>query len=176
MTEAAHVLVVDDDSRLRDLLRRFLSDNGFRVTVAADAADARQRLGALEFDLIVLDVMMPGESGLDLARALHDSRAIPILMLTAMGEPDDRIAGLESGVDDYLVKPFEPRELLLRLRTILRRARSVPTVSVEEGPASAMVRFGEHIFDIRQTILYRAGRPVRLTEAEAGMLRSFAEA
>src|SRR5579863_450006 len=114
-----HLLVVDDDRRLRELLRRYLSENGFRVTVAADAKEARANLASFAFDLIVLDVMMPGESGLDLTLALRrgsqDPR-LPVLLLTAMGEPADRVNGLEHGADDYLAKPFEPRELVLRIR------------------------------------------------------------
>ena len=120
-TELPHILVVDDDDRLRELLRKFLSENGFMVSTASDAADARAKLGGLAFDLIVLDLMMPGESGLDFATDLRTRSSVPILMLTAMGEPDDRIAGLETGADDYLTKPFEPRELLLRIRSVLRR-------------------------------------------------------
>ena len=118
-----HILVVDDDTRLRELLKTFLSRNGFRVTTAGHAAEARQRLDALDFDLIVLDVMMPGETGLDFAGELRTTDDVPILMLTAMGDPKDRIAGLEKGVDDYLGKPFEARELLLRIQSVLRRNR-----------------------------------------------------
>ena len=116
-----HILVVDDDTRLRELLKSFLSRNGFRVSTASHAAEARQRLSALDFDLIVLDVMMPGETGLDFAAELRRTDDVPILMLTAMGETKHRIAGLEKGVDDYLGKPFEPRELLLRIQNVLRR-------------------------------------------------------
>src|ERR1700723_3399506 len=120
-----HLLVVDDDARLRDLLRRYLSDSGFRVTGAADAKEARVQLASFAFDLIVLDVMMPGESGLDLTRALRAgsfvSGPVPVLLLTAMAEPEDRINGLEQGGADYLAKPFEPRELVLRIRNILER-------------------------------------------------------
>ena len=119
--EAAHILVVDDDDRLRTLLGRYLRDNGYHVSSASSAADARAKLDGMAFDLIVLDVMMPGESGIDFTRGLRRSTTVPILLLTAMGEPEDRIAGLESGADDYLTKPFEPRELLLRVATILRR-------------------------------------------------------
>src|SRR5690606_19465546 len=121
--DAPHVLVVDDDRRIRELLKRYLSDNGFRVTTAEHAAEARARLEGLAFDLIVLDVMMPGENGFDFAQSLRRTSAVPILMLTARGEAGDRIEGLERGVDDYLAKPFEPRELLLRIGTILRRAQ-----------------------------------------------------
>src|SRR5918997_1406783 len=121
--DAGHLLVVDDDARLRALLQRFLSEQGFRVTTAPDAATARAALAAVAFDLVVLDVMMPGESGLELAESLRSKgREVPILMLTARGAPDDRVAGFEHGADDYLAKPFDPRELALRIRTILRRA------------------------------------------------------
>ena len=165
-----HLLVVDDDARLRELLRRYLSENGFRVTVAAEAAEARANLASFAFDLIVLDVMMPGDSGLDLTRELrhHQARSyIPILLLTAMGEPEDRINGLEQGADDYLAKPFEPRELVLRVRNILER-RTVP----EATPRS--LRFGAFRFDPVRGELFRAGEIVRLTAAEAGLLSSLA--
>src|ERR1051326_112636 len=119
-----HLLVVDDDARLRELLRRYLTENGFRVTVAADAAEARANLASFAFDLVVLDVMMPGERGLPLPRAPRgggrDPR-LPVPLLTAMSEPEDRVNGLEQGADDYLAKPFEPRELVLRIRNILQR-------------------------------------------------------
>src|SRR5499427_9366743 len=118
-----HLLVVDDDTRLAELLRRYLSDGGFRVTVAADASEARAQLASFAFDLVVLDVMMPGESGLDLTRALRREGRVPILLLSAMAEPEDRVNGLEEGADDYLSKPFEPRELVLRIRNILQRQR-----------------------------------------------------
>jgi two-component system phosphate regulon response regulator OmpR len=136
-----HLLVVDDDARLRELLRRYLSDQGFRVTTAGDAAEARARLASIAFDLLVLDVMMPGESGLDLTKSLRQDSKLPILLLTAMAEPEDRITGLERGADDYLAKPFEPRELVLRIRNILQRLpqpRSAPPscVSVPAGSTS----------------------------------------
>lgn len=121
---APHVLVVDDDQRIRELLGKFLYDNGFRVTVAQDAATARAMMQGLAFDMLVLDVMMPGESGFDFALWLRQTMEVPILMLTARSEPDQRIRGLELGVDDYLAKPFEPRELLLRLHNVLRRHQS----------------------------------------------------
>jgi len=110
-----HLLVVDDDTRLAELLRRYLSDGGFRVTIAADASEARAQLTSFAFDLVVLDVMMPGESGLELTRALRREGEVPILLLSAMAEPEDRVNGLEQGADDYLAKPFEPRELILRI-------------------------------------------------------------
>ncbi|EDP64790.1 DNA-binding response regulator PetR [alpha proteobacterium BAL199] len=167
-----HILVVDDDHRLRELLRRFLSDNGFRVSAAGDAAEARARMAGVAYDLMVLDVMMPGESGIELTRDLRRRERIPILMLTAMGEAEHRIAGLESGVDDYLAKPFEPRELLLRIRTILRRVGE-PSVA-QAAAADTEVRFGPFRFDLGQSILWRGDTPVRLTEAEAALLRAFA--
>ena len=165
--EAPHILVVDDDRRLRDLLRKYLADNGFRVTTAENAAAARARLAGFAFDLIVLDVMMPGESGLELTSALRRDSGVPILLLTAMGDADDRIAGLERGADDYLPKPFEPRELLLRIGGILRRAGPPP-------PAEPEVRFGEFCFDLARGELRRHDEPVRLTSGETGLLGVFA--
>ena len=132
--DQAHILVVDDDRRLRDLLQRYLSENGFRVTTASDAATARAKLGSLAFDLIVLDVMMPGESGLDFTTSLRKTDTVPILLLTAMGEAEDRIRGFERGADDYLPKPFEPRELVLRIRTILHRLRQPPAAPPPAAP------------------------------------------
>jgi two-component system phosphate regulon response regulator OmpR len=161
-----HVLVVDDDDRLRELLRKYLSENGLLVSTASDAAEARRRLAKLAFDLIVLDLMMPGESGLDFARDLRPGNSVPILMLTAMGEAEDRIAGLERGADDYLTKPFEPRELLLRIHNILRR---VP------GPPRGPVRMGDVVFDPERGDLSRGGAPIRLTDVEASLLKALAE-
>ncbi len=173
MTEdLQHILVVDDDTRLRQLLRRYLSGNGFRVTGAEHAADARRHLETMTFDLIVLDRMMPGESGLDLARALRRHGDTPILMLTAMGDASDRIDGLEAGVDDYLPKPFEPRELLLRIRTILRRAASPGADDAAPGEIS----LGIHGFDRKREILSGPRGVVRLTSAEASLLSVLSEA
>ena len=165
-----HLLVVDDDARLRELLRRYLFENGFRVTVAADAAEARANLASFAFDLIVLDVMMPGESGLDLTRALRHGAAarVPILLLTAMAEPEDRVNGLEQGADDYLAKPFEPRELVLRIRNILDRRGLAP------DEAERVVRFGIFRFDLERGELFRGEDIVHLTAAEAGLLSSLA--
>src|SRR4030088_2138216 len=143
LADKPHILVVDDDTRLRELLKTFLSRNGFRVTTAGHAAEARQRLTALDFDLIVLDVMVPGQTGLDFAGELRKTSDVPILMLTAMGDPKDRIAGLEKGVDDYLGKPFEPRELLLRIQSVLRRGRSAEASATPER-----VTFGPMQFDL----------------------------
>ncbi len=163
-----HVLVVDDDARLRELIRRYLTGNGFAVTAAGDALEARACFKSFDFDVLVLDRMMPGEDGLALARALRSERPLPILMLTAMGEPEERIAGLEAGVDDYLVKPFEPRELLLRLNAILRRLAQAPPPPIA-APA-VEVRFGTAVFRADRRELVRDGEPVRLTEAEVALL------
>jgi len=166
--EMPHVLVVDDDTRLRDLLSRYLGENGFRVTVARDAADARAKLAGMAFDALVLDVMMPGESGLDLTKSLRATSNVPVLLLTALGEAENRIEGLSRGADDYLVKPFEPRELVLRLEAILRRARALPI-------STASVALGSLSFDVAREELTRAGNPVRLTAAEASLLKVFAQ-
>jgi two-component system phosphate regulon response regulator OmpR len=166
--EDPHLLVVDDDERLRELLQRYLSSNGFRVSAAADAADARALMKSIAFDLLILDLMMPGESGLDLTRAIRGQSQTPILMLTAHGESQDRIAGLEAGADDYLPKPFEPRELLLRVGALLRRA-APPARS-----AHAEVRMGDCTFDPERAQLRRKGKPVRLTSSEVALLQLFA--
>jgi two-component system phosphate regulon response regulator OmpR len=168
MTEdSPHILVVDDDAKLRKLIARYLSENGFMTAGAGDAGEARSMLSSLAFDLIVLDLMMPGESGLALAAALRSSNSIPILMLTAMGEPEDRIAGLEAGADDYLVKPFEPRELLLRINNILRRT---PQPQAPAGP----VMLGELVFDIDRAELRRGEEVTRLTSIEALLMQVLA--
>ncbi len=163
-----HLLVVDDDERLRALLTRYLGTNGYRVTAASGAGEARQLMKSMAFDLLILDVMMPGESGLDLTRSVRAGSQIPILMLTARGEPSDRIAGLELGADDYLPKPFEPRDLLLRVGSLLRRA------APPEPPASGPVRMGDALFDPDGARLTRGGKPVKLTGAEAALLQLFA--
>jgi two-component system phosphate regulon response regulator OmpR len=165
--EFPHILVVDDDNRLRELLRRYLADNGFRVTVASDAAEAREQLGSIVFDLIVMDVMMPGESGLVLTDSLRQKSTVPILMLTAMGGTEHRINGLEVGADDYLAKPFEPRELVLRIRTILRRAEQA-----EATPPGLQI--GPCTFDLLRETLFRGNVAVRLTTAEANLLKALA--
>ena len=163
-----HILVVDDDTRLRELLRTFLSKNGFRVTVASQAAEARERLGVLDFDLIVLDVMMPGETGLAFATELRRTDDVPILMLTAMGDTKDRIAGLETGVDDYLGKPFDPRELLLRIQNVLKRNRAAASPADEP---QRIVAFGPMQFDQELGELTHKGKRVPLTDAESALLR-----
>lgn len=165
---AAHILVVDDDQRIRDLLGRFLQENGFRVTTAENSAAARANMRGLAFDLLILDVMMPGETGMELAKALRKNHDVPILMLTARAEPDQRIEGLEIGVDDYLAKPFEPRELLLRLQNILSRHKR--TLSPQDT-----VRIGEFTFHIGRGELKLRSETIRLTERERDLLRQFAE-
>ena len=165
--EPSHILVVDDDARLRKLLARYLLEHGFLVASAEDAADARVKLASFAFDLIVLDLMMPGESGLSLAADLRRRSGVPILMLTAMGEPEDRIAGLEKGADDYMVKPFEPRELLLRIGNILRR---VPQASA----LPAEVRMGGMVFDMEREELREGDQPVKLTSVETALLAALA--
>jgi two-component system, OmpR family, phosphate regulon response regulator OmpR len=164
---APHILVVDDDSRIRDLLARYLQDNGFRVTTAIDAATARATMRGLYFDLLILDVMMPQESGIEFARSVRAESRVPILMLTARAEPEQRIEGLETGVDDYLAKPFEPRELLLRITNVLRRGGAAPT--------AGEVRMGDFVFHIARGELRRDGETIRLTERERDLLRYFAQ-
>jgi two-component system phosphate regulon response regulator OmpR len=163
-----HLLVVDDDEKLRALLQRYLTGNGYRVTAAQSAADAHALMRSIAFDLLIVDVMMPGETGLELTRAVRGHSQVPILILTARGEPEDRIAGLEHGADDYLPKPFEPRELILRVGALLRRA--VPTVR----SAHAEVRMGDAVFDPERAQLRRKGKPVHLTSSEAALLQLFA--
>lgn len=166
-----HVLVVDDDARLRSLLQRYLGENGYSVSVAASCAEAQAALRSITFDLVVLDVMLPDGSGVELTRALRAERDTPILLLTARGEPDDRIAGLEAGAEDYLGKPFEPRELLLRMAAILRRM----TPAGRSGDRPSAVRFGPFEFDLESAALRQDGNPVHLTQGEAALLRLLAE-
>ena len=171
--EAPHILVVDDDRRLRDLLARFLGDNGYRVTTAANAAEADLRLARLVFDAMVLDIMMPGENGFDFARRLRVDSTVPILMLTARADGKDRINGLEIGVDDYLAKPFEPRELLLRLGNILKRTVVVDTA--QSGPRPDFVRFGPFLYGLSRGELRKGEEAIRLTEREREILTALAE-
>ena len=169
----AHILVVDDDERLRRLLVRYLTDHGFRVTAAADAAEARACLRSVRPDLMILDVTMPGETGLDLVDDLRrqGDAELPVLLLTARGAPEDRIAGFEAGADDYLGKPFDPYELVLRVRSLLRRAGSVlAAAAVDIGP----VRLGEAEFDPARGELRNAGGPIRLTGGEIALLTALA--
>lgn len=167
-----HIIVVDDDDRLRALLRRYLAEQGFIVTTAINAADARAKLKNLSYDLMVLDVMMPGESGLELTKSLHQAnkssaRRLPILLLTARGESSDRIEGFEMGADDYLMKPFEPRELLLRINAILRRVPKPPITMPE-------LKLGIWRYNPQRDELCSNKETVRLTDMEAGLMRVLA--
>jgi two-component system phosphate regulon response regulator OmpR len=163
-----HLLIVDDDDRIRELLKEFLARAGFRVTAAPNAARARKLMGDLTFDLAVFDVMMPGEDGLSLTRWVRERNATPILMLTAKGEPDDRISGLTVGADDYLAKPFEPQELLLRIEAILRR-------TTRKGGERGRVDLGAFSFDLERCELFEGEQLVRLTEGEAKLLKRLAQ-
>jgi two-component system phosphate regulon response regulator OmpR len=173
MSDERHLLVVDDDDRIRNLLKEYLARAGFRVTSAADAAAARRVLAVIDFDLMILDVMMPGEDGLSLTRWLRGENGpraqTPILMLTARGLADERIEGLAMGVDDYMAKPFEPQELLLRIEAILRRAFGARPAPV------GRLSLGLCAFDPSRGELTREAAPVRLTEGEAKLLRRLAE-
>ncbi|BCG78745.1 MULTISPECIES: response regulator [Mesorhizobium] len=166
--DAPHLLVVDDDTRIRNLLKQYLTENGFRVTVAGNAGEARRKLAGLDFDLLVLDVMMPGESGVDLTKSLRAEKNVPILMLTALSETDSRISGLEAGADDYLPKPFDPRELILRINNILRRGGPATTPKVEQ------LVFGPYTFQIARRELKRGGEALKLTDREQEILAIFA--
>jgi two-component system phosphate regulon response regulator OmpR len=170
--DAPHVLIVDDDFKIRDLLARYLYSQGFRVTTAADAEMAKASLRGLDFDIVLLDWMMPGISGIDLARQIKSQRDIPICMLTARAEPEQRIEGLEVGVDDYVSKPFEPRELLLRIKNILRRGQTEKTA---QAPQSDEVRMGTLVFHIARGELRRNNETIKLTERERDLLRQFAQ-
>jgi two-component system phosphate regulon response regulator OmpR len=165
---APHVLVVDDDRRLRDLLARFLAEHGYRVSTASSAAEARAKSEGFVFDALVLDVMMPGETGFDYARTIRQASRVPILMLTARADPSDRVTGLEIGADDYLPKPFEPRELILRLGNILRRTVAAPDPSTDSAPES--IRFGPFTFRFDRGELRREDEVVRITEREREIL------
>jgi len=165
----AHLLIIDDDERIRDLLKKFLMRSGFLVTAARDAAHARRVLSGLDFDLIVMDVMMPGEDGVSLTRALRDTHTTPILLLTAKGETEHRIAGLEAGADDYLAKPFEPKELLLRINAILRRMPETPA----QDAATKILHLGPIRYDIERGEMWQGEDPVRLTATESQLMKIF---
>ncbi|MEM1039126.1 MAG: response regulator [Pseudomonadota bacterium] len=165
---AYHVLVIDDDNRIRDLLSRFLVEQGFRITTAASASEATRKMSGLSFDLLIVDVMMPGERGTDFTRRIRQDLNVPVLMLTALGETEARITGLEAGADDYLGKPFDPRELLLRINSILRRTYVEESVNVEK------VLFGPYTYSVVSRELKRDGEIVRLTERERDIMNLFA--
>ena len=164
-----HLLIVDDDERIRSLLQKFLMRNGFLVTAARSAEHARRVLAGLDFDLIVLDVMMPGEDGLSLCRSLRETHATPILLLTAKGETENRIEGLEAGADDYLAKPFETKELLLRINAILRR---VPEVDEDEATPK-ILSLGPVRYDMERGELWQGADLVRLTGTEMQLMKIF---
>lgn len=165
----AHLLVVDDDERIRELLKKFLIRNGFLVTIARDAAHARRILSGLDFDLIVMDVMMPGEDGVSLTRSLRETLATPILLLTARGETENRISGLEAGADDYLAKPFEPKELLLRINAILRRMPETPAGDT----VPKILHLGSIRYDIERGEMWQGDDLVRLTATESQLMKIF---
>ena len=169
MIPDAHLLIVDDDERIRSLLQKFLMRNGFLVTAARDAAHARRILLGLDFDLIILDVMMPGEDGVSLTKHLRETRKTPILLLTARGETADRILGLEAGADDYLAKPFEPKELLLRINAILRRA----PMPEENLNIPKVMYLGEVRYDVDRGELLQGETRIRLTATESHLMRIF---
>ena len=166
MRREVHLLVVDDDDRIRDLLKRYLAKQGFRVSAAANAAEARKLMKTIAYDCLILDVMMPGETGFELTRSLRERSDIPIILLTAKGEATDRIEGLKLGADDYLPKPFEPEELVLRIDAILRRMPD----EAPDGP----LRFGPWEFDILRGDLSRDGQSEKLTSGEAALLSTLA--
>jgi len=169
--DAAHVLIVDDDTRIRTLLTQFLIRSGFRVTNAADAASARANMRGLDFDVMVLDIMMPGESGLSLAASLRETHHdVPIIMLTAKSETEERIAGLEAGADDYLTKPFDPRELLLRINSLLRRNAPQPGAQQAE-----QIVFGPFTFSLAKRELKKRGEIIKLTDREKDIMLAFAQ-
>lgn len=165
--DAPHLLVIDDDRRIRDLIKRYLGEHGFRVTVAGDASEARKQLCGLEFDLLIVDVMMPGETGIEFTKSISSDNEVPILMLTALAETDDRIDGLEAGADDYLAKPFEPRELLLRINNILKRLKK------PDEPIIEQVSFGPFNFSVKKRELKKDGEVVKLTDREKEIMVIF---
>ncbi|MEM6340871.1 MAG: response regulator [Pseudomonadota bacterium] len=165
----AHLLIVDDDERIRQLLQKFLVRNGFLVTAARDAEHARRILGGLDFDMLILDVMMPGEDGLSLCRSLRETMRTPIMLLTAKGETDNRIEGLEAGADDYLAKPFEPKELLLRINAVLRR---VPDTDADEA-APKVMNLGSIRYDLERGEMWQGQDLVRLTATEMQLMKIF---
>ena len=166
--DAPHLLLVDDDRRIRDLLSRFLAGEGNRVSTAASASDARSKLLGLHFDLLILDVMMPGETGFDLARFIRASSSVPIIMLTARHEAEARIEGLQIGADDYVAKPFEPRELVLRIGNILKRTAPPPVETLEQ------VAFGPYVYHLERGELRQADEIIHLTDREREMLKILA--
>ena len=171
-----HILVVDDNAEIRDLLSKYLVRNGLRATTAASGAEARKILGSAAIDLIVLDIMMPGEDGLSVCRHVRETRETPIILLTAVAEDTDRIIGLEMGADDYLTKPFNPRELLARIKAVLRRANALPHAAVAESPSETVVTFGEwRLRTDRRELEDTSGKVISLSTAEFALLKAFTD-
>lgn len=165
----AHLLIVDDDERIRVLLQKFLMKNGFLVTAARDAAHARRILLGLDFDMMIFDVMMPGEDGISLCKSIRETSTTPIMLLTAKGETDNRIEGLEAGADDYLPKPFEPKELLLRINAVLRRMPETPP----EDTVPKILHLGDIRYDMERGEMWQGEELVRLTATEMQLMKIF---
>ncbi len=164
------ILVVDDDTRLRNLLTKYLSDNNFEVSAAKDAFEAREMLGAKAFDILIIDVMMPQENGVELTKSIRKNSKVPVLMLTARGDSEDRINGLEAGADDYMPKPFEPKELLLRINNILKRVSRNTSPNTANIDSSSSCKFGDFIFNFSDSRLKKNGEFIHITDSEAKII------
>jgi len=162
MNENSHILIVDDDNRIRELIKEYLEENDFIVSTANDAEEASEKIKLIDFEIIVLDIMMPGESGLALTKKLRKNISTPIILLTAKGEVDDRIIGLESGADDYLVKPFSPKELLLRINNILKKTK--------EETLEGKIKIGENLLNLKKMIVEKNGKIIKLNGTEKKLL------
>ena len=162
MSENSHILIVDDDNRIRELIKEYLEENNFIVSIANDAEEANEKIKLIDFEIIVLDIMMPGESGLALTKKLRKNISTPIILLTAKGEVDDRIIGLESGADDYLVKPFSPKELLLRINNILKKTK--------EETLEEKIKIGENLLNLKKMIVEKNGKTIKLNGTEKKLL------
>ena len=162
MNENPHILIVDDDNRIRELIKEYLEENDFIVSTANDAGEASEKIKLIDFEIIVLDIMMPGESGLTLTKKLRKNIPTPIILLTAKGEVDDRIIGLESGADDYLVKPFSPKELLLRINNILKKTK--------EETLEEKIKIGENLLNLKKMIVEKNGKIIKLNGTEKKLL------
>ena len=166
----AHILVVDDDDGIRNLVKKYLNENNYLITTAKDAKDAEEKIKIIKFDLIILDIMMPGKTGLQFLKEIRQNSRVPILMLTAMSSTEDRIDGLETGADDYLSKPFQPKELLLRIKNILKRNSYINKVK-----PSSNLEFGPFFFNMDSLNLYKNGLSIHLTTSEQNLLKCFAK-
>ena len=164
MNENSHILIVDDDNRIRELIKEYLEENDFIVLTANDAEEASEKIKLIDFEIIVLDIMMPGESGLTLTKKLRKNISTPIILLTAKGEVDDRIIGLESGADDYLVKPFSPKELLLRINNILKKTK--------EEILEEKIKIGENLLNLKKMIIEKNGKTIKLNGTEKKLLEN----